>query len=147
MTNTCVMGCSERASVSTAEEETSRACIILVVEDDDDLRRAFRLALTLSGFDVEEACDGHEALVRLELRPPDLVVLDLGLPAVSGEAVRQEIAAQAYTRDIPIVVVTGSSEDLSRLDVPCVLRKPVVPDEVVAAVRSCLRSESPHISL
>lgn len=141
------MGCSERARVSIAAEENSRPCVILVVEDDDDLRRAFRLALTLSGFDVEEACDGHEALVKLDLHPPDLVVLDLGLPAVSGEAVRQEIAAHAYTRDIPVVVVTGSSEDLSRLDVPCVLRKPVATDEVVAAVRSCLKNGAPNLTL
>ena len=82
---------------------------ILVVEDDEDLRRLFRTALMLAGFDVMEAGDGLEALLRIDQSPPDLVVLDLVLPRLSGIAVQQEIAAQAVTRDIPVVVITGAS--------------------------------------
>jgi len=57
---------------------------ILVVEDDDDVRRFYRSALTMAGFRVVEAHDGLPALRRLDDSPPDLVVLDLGLPTVSG---------------------------------------------------------------
>ena len=87
----------------------SKQRLILIVEDDVDLRRAWRLALQLDGFDIEEAGDGIAALRRLDDRQPDLVVLDLGLPALGGLSVQQEIAAQAVTRAIPIVIVTGSS--------------------------------------
>jgi DNA-binding response OmpR family regulator len=115
--------------------------VILVVEDDTPVRGYWRTALTLAGFDVLEAQDGIQALRILEQYLPDLVVLDLGLPKLSGVSVRQEIAAQVVTRYIPVVVVTGSTEqDLTYLDVPCVLRKPVSSDQLVGAVRTWLPS-------
>lgn len=114
--------------------------MILVVEDDNDLRSVWKLALQLDGFDVEEAGDGITALRRLEEREPDLVVLDLGLPLLDGMSVQQEIAAQLVTRAIPIVIVTGSSEDLSHVDVSCILRKPVGPEQLVATVRRCMKA-------
>jgi DNA-binding response OmpR family regulator len=115
--------------------------MILVVEDDNDLRSVWKLALQLDGFDVEEAGDGITALRRLEEREPDLVVLDLGLPLLDGMSVQQEIAAQLVTRAIPIVIVTGSTEDLSHVDVSCILRKPVGPEQLVQTVRRCIRAD------
>jgi CheY-like chemotaxis protein len=100
----------------------------------------YRTALTLAGFDVKEAADGIDALRRIDHQPPDLIVLDILLPDISGIALRQEVAAHAHTRQIPIVVVTGSSMDLSALDVSCILRKPVTPEELVTTVRNCLGS-------
>jgi chemosensory pili system protein ChpA (sensor histidine kinase/response regulator) len=114
--------------------------LVLIVDDDVDLRRVWKLALNLEGFDVEEAGDGLEALRRIEERLPDLVVLDLGLPMLGGLSVQQEIAAHAVTRSIPIVIVTGSLDDLSGVAVPCILRKPITADELVHAVRACLHS-------
>jgi CheY-like chemotaxis protein len=113
---------------------------VLIVEDDHDLRRSISQALALAGFDVKEARGGFEALRRLDNDPPDIIVLDLTLPGVDGFAVRNELAANAHTRHIPIVVVTGLADDLQFLDVPCILRKPVTSDQVVEAVRKCLAS-------
>ena len=116
---------------------------ILIVEDDEDLRSLFRISLTLAGYDVEEAGDGLEALRRIDSSPPDLVVLDLMLPFVGGAVVHQEIASHVFTRDIPVVIITGSGKDLSDLQVACVLRKPVTPEELVRTVASCLTSGAP----
>ena len=113
---------------------------ILVVEDDEDLRRLFRTALVLAGYDVVEAGDGLEALLRIDQAPPDLVVLDIVLPRLSGIAVQQEIAAQAVTRQIPIVVITGSGMEPSEMQVACFLRKPVSPEQLVDVVEQCLHS-------
>jgi two-component system, OmpR family, phosphate regulon response regulator PhoB len=113
---------------------------ILVVEDDPALRRMYRIALGFAGFTVVEAEDGLSALQHLDERAPDLVILDLMLPTVSGLIVQQEIAAHAHTRDIPVVIVTGSAMNLDDVPVPCVLRKPVSPDELVNTVQSCLNS-------
>jgi CheY-like chemotaxis protein len=113
---------------------------ILVVDDDTDLRQMYQLALALAGFDVMGASNGIDALGIVEQHPPDLVILDLGLPLLDGFAVQQEIAAQAATRHIPIVVVTGLDVDASSLDVPRLLKKPVTPDEVVRIVWQCLGS-------
>jgi DNA-binding response OmpR family regulator len=99
--------------------------LILVVEDDAILRSLWRIALKLEAFDVREAGDGIDALRMLAEQRPDLVVLDLGLPLLSGVSVCQEIAAQTLTRQIPVVIVTASTEDLSSLDLSCILRKPI----------------------
>jgi CheY-like chemotaxis protein len=111
---------------------------VLVVEDDLDLRRMFRQALVLAGFDVHEAGDGLEALRAIDRDGFDAVILDLGLPILSGYVVRQEIAAQPHTRQIPVIVVTGRPGPHDQLDVSCVLRKPVSPDRLIQTVHSCI---------
>jgi DNA-binding response OmpR family regulator len=121
------------------------AATVLVVEDDIALRRMYRTALALAGFDVVEADDGLAALHFLDQKAPDIVVLDLMLPTISGLTVQQEIAAHAHTCNIPIVVVTGADLSLDHLDVPCVLRKPVSPEALVDSVRSCLATGAPGV--
>ena len=119
---------------------SERRQTVLIVEDDEDLRHLFRTALALAGYDVIEAGDGLEALRWIDQSPPDLVILDLLLPRISGLVVQQEITAQAVTRQIPIVVITGSTMAADDLDVACFLRKPVSPDQLIETVRSCLTS-------
>lgn len=118
---------------------------ILIVEDDGGLRKMLKTSLLLEGYDVKEAGDGFEALALIDRETPDLVVLDLMLPTVSGVIVRQEIAAQALTREIPIVVITGSALDTDGLDVECVLHKPIHMPAFVTAVRRCLTKGAPGI--
>jgi CheY-like chemotaxis protein len=115
---------------------------ILVVEDDADLRRMFRTALAMSGYEVEEAGDGIDALRLIDNRVPDLIVLDLVLRSLDGVSVQQELAARAITRHVPVVIVTGSAIDTDSLGVACVLRKPVQPDELVRTVRHCMAAGS-----
>lgn len=118
--------------------------VILLVEDDVPLRTMYRTALRVAGFFVTEAGNGLEALRALDADPPDLVVLDLGLPLVSGYAVRTELAALSHLRNVPVVVVTGNEPDVP-LDVSCLLRKPVAADELVAAVKKCLAAGSSRV--
>ena len=113
---------------------------ILIVEDDADLRRMFRTVLSVAGYDVDEASDGIEALHVIENRLPDLIVLDLVLRTLDGLSVQQELAARAVTRQIPIVIVTGSTIDTASLDVACVLRKPIMPDDLLRTVKQCMAS-------
>jgi DNA-binding response OmpR family regulator len=111
---------------------------VLIVEDDADLRRMYRQALTFAGYAVQEAGDGLAALRMIDADPPDGVILDLGLPFVSGHTVRQEIAAQAQTRHIPVIIVTGQSGDHGSLGAACVLQKPVSTDRLLQTVKSCI---------
>jgi len=112
--------------------------VVLIVEDDEALRRLFKTTLTLAGYAVFEADNGFDALRRIDHSPPDLIVLDLMLPHISGFVVQQEIAAQTHTSHIPVVIITASAAELTDVNVACVLRKPIEPDELVAAVRKCL---------
>jgi DNA-binding response OmpR family regulator len=113
---------------------------VLIVEDDADLRRMFRTALALAGFTVMEAANGLDAIRMLDANPPHAVILDLGLPILSGEAVRQEIAAHAHTRHVPVIVVTGQPGSHESLDATCLLRKPVSPERLVHVVKTCIAS-------
>jgi DNA-binding response OmpR family regulator len=114
----------------------------LIVEDDDELRRMFRLALAFEGFQVFEARDGATALREIDQGPPDIIILDLGLPGVSGHDVVCELTSRAETSRIPIVVVTGAGDNLDHLDVACVLRKPITSDQLTDTVRRCLATDA-----
>lgn len=117
-----------------------RAMRILIVEDDTELRRMYRLALAMAGFEVDEAADGIDALRIIENRLPDLVILDLILQVLDGLSVQQELAAGPDTSKIPIVVVTGSNIPTDTLNVARVLKKPIMPDELIRTVRHCLHA-------
>ena len=118
----------------------SRRLRVLIVEDDADLRRMFRQALAFASMDTLEAGNGVDALRLLDADPPDAVVLDLGLPYISGQVVREEIASQSHLRQIPVIIVTAQIGNLDHLDVACVLRKPVMPDDLVKTIRRCIAS-------
>jgi DNA-binding response OmpR family regulator len=124
-------------------EGVSRPARILIVEDDPELREVFQIALSFEGYDVREARSGFEALRLLDAEPPDLVLLDLGLPGIDGYAVRQELSANAFTQHIPVIIVTASAQDLTQLDPAIVMRKPVSPTDIVATVRQCLTIAAP----
>jgi DNA-binding response OmpR family regulator len=111
---------------------------ILIVEDDPALLSFYRRALLIEGFSIVTASDGIDALHRIEHRSPDLIVLDLGLPRLSGHDLRREISAHPHTRHVPILVVTGQA-NVDPGDFDCVLRKPVDAGTLVAAVEDCLR--------
>jgi CheY-like chemotaxis protein len=117
---------------------------ILIVEDDADLRRLFRTALVLEGYQVQEAENGFSALRLLDgISPPSLILLDLQLPIVSGDVVKQELAGQAHLRHIPVVIVTAVPGSHEHLEAACVLHKPITPEQLVRTVRSCLAAGAP----
>jgi DNA-binding response OmpR family regulator len=125
------------------EPRKSAQLKILIVEDHGDLRRIFATALFVAGFDVLQASDGWMALNLLESDVPDLIVLDLFLPTISGFVVHEELTARSDLRHIPVVVVTAATPGQTKgLKAPCILYKPVMPDELVATVRTCLASQS-----
>ena len=111
---------------------------VLIIEDDAPLRQSFRHTLSLAGYRVLEAGDGLTALQILDTEPIDVVVLDLGLPTLSGHVVHADVAARAP--DVPVLIVTGTEAKLRDLVPARVMRKPVMPDELLAAVSNCLQS-------
>jgi CheY-like chemotaxis protein len=113
---------------------------ILLVEDDTDLRRMFRTVLAFSGYRVLEAGDVIHALTVMELETLDLVILDLGLPRVSGYLVHQELASLPAAQRIPVLVVTAQPGPYDGIDEKGVLQKPVTPEQLIDAVEACLRS-------
>src|SRR5205823_6066768 len=81
---------------------------VLVVDDEAQIRRALRVALRANGYDVEEAETGEEALDAVATRPPDLVILDLGLPDLDGVEVCRRL--REWSR-LPIIVLSAHGDD------------------------------------
>lgn len=114
---------------------------ILVVEDEQEIRRFLRVSLGNHGYDVMEAASGRDALRRAAERPPDLVLLDLGLPDLDGLEVIRQLRQWSAT---PIVVVSArgrEAEKVSALDCGAddYLTKPFGVGELVARIRVALR--------
>jgi len=117
---------------------------ILIVEDEADIRELLRYSLTQEGFAVEEAADGAEALDRITRRAPDLVLLDLMLPRMSGLELCRRLRANVETAEIPVIVVTAKSAEVDRvlgleMGADDYVVKPFSPREVVARVKAMLR--------
>jgi two-component system cell cycle response regulator DivK len=80
---------------------------ILVVEDDADNRRIVTKVLSVEGYHVIEACDGHEALAKARAEHPDLILMDLALPNMDGWEATRHIKADAQLRHTPVVALTA----------------------------------------
>ena len=83
---------------------------ILIVEDEEAVRELEKFILEQQGYDVMEARDGLEGLAKAEFRKPDLILLDLMMPDVSGGRMFDEMKRHPTTTGIPIIVVTGKPD-------------------------------------
>ena len=107
---------------------------VLVVEDDGALVDRYRSALRFSRFDVDVATDGVSALRLIDQCVPDVVVLDLHLPRLRGEAILQEITCSADLCDIPVIIVTGTDTSPAVAQAAAFLRKPCPPDRLLSVI-------------
>ncbi len=117
---------------------------ILVVEDEAPLITLLRYNLEKQGFQVDEATDGQEALLRVAEARPDLILLDWMLPTLSGIEVCRQLRRKPATRDLPIIMVTARTEDqdaVRALDTGAddYIAKPFAMDGLMARIRALLR--------
>jgi CheY-like chemotaxis protein len=84
---------------------------ILLVEDDRFLRRACEISLRQRGFVVTTAADGEEALREVRKEPPDLILLDLLMPKMTGTEVLRALRAEEATREIRVLILSNSSRE------------------------------------
>ena len=120
---------------------TERRASILLVEDDERTRRAVVANLEGHGYGVRAAADGEEALVLWELRRPDLILLDLGLPGIDGIGVLRRVRRDATT---PVIILSARGEERDKVEAldegaDDYLAKPFGMAELHARVRAALR--------
>lgn len=121
--------------------EQTKPTRVLVVEDEESFLDALRVGLGREGFAIDVARDGREALERFEAVTPDIVLLDVMLPRLSGIDVCREIRTKS---DVPIIMVTAKGEEIDAvvgLEVGAddYVTKPYRFRELVARMRSVLR--------
>ena len=120
---------------------------ILIVDDYVDALQVWDLYLQAYGFKVLTAANGRAALAEARIHSPDLIVLDLELPDISGMEVARQLRADEATRHIPKIAVTGYSQ-ARRLDearkagFEIILIKPCDPEDLVAAIHRLLDGPS-----
>jgi two-component system, OmpR family, phosphate regulon response regulator PhoB len=137
--------------MSTASTKKAPARI-LVVEDERDIAALVAYHLTKEGYRVRSAEGGQEALEAIATEKPDLMILDLMLPAFSGYEVLQEVRRRPEMAEVPVVVLTARRDEADRvqaleLGADDYVTKPFSPRELVVRVSAVLRrSQSPAVA-
>jgi len=134
--------------MSVTAEVLAPAVRILIVDDVDDSSEVLQIMLNWEGFVTQIASSGEEALACVAAQPPDLVLLDLGLPGLGGCEVTSLLKNGFATKDIPVMIISGRGDDATKLRVMNAgavdfMLKPVARADLCQRVRSILRRQAP----
>jgi len=132
--------------------EVEKKPLVLVVDDFADNREMYSEYLTYSGYDVIEAKNGKEALEAAQARAPDIIIMDLSLPAMDGWEATRRLKADDRTRRIPVVALTGHalaghSQGAREAGCDSFLAKPCLPDQLVAEIKRMLATGKTKIQV
>ena len=121
---------------------------ILAVDDERHIVRLVQVNLERAGYQVVTAFDGREALEKVALEKPDLIVLDVMMPYMDGFEVLQTLRKNQSTRDLPVIMLTAKAQDADvfrgwQSGVDAYLTKPFNPSELMAFVRRILEGNGP----
>jgi DNA-binding response OmpR family regulator len=116
---------------------------ILVVDDERDIVKALMIRLQSNGYDVIAAFDGAQGLLMANKEIPDLVILDIRMPAGDGFSVVEKLRQSDRTHRIPVIFLTGSPETNAEeramgLGARFYIKKPYDPEELLDAVKRAL---------
>jgi DNA-binding response OmpR family regulator len=121
----------------------SKSKKILVAEDEPDIRGLIKFSLEFIGIDVVEASNGEDAVGQAAREQPDLILLDVRMPKLSGYEACQKLKEQESTRDIPIVFLSARGQETEikhGLELGAIeyILKPFAPDQLQKRVASIL---------
>ena len=116
---------------------------ILIVDDDPDVRLGLHVRLKANSYDVIFAADGMASIAQARKHMPDLIILDLGLPAGDGFSVMERLKANDSLSLIPVIVVSArdrnaNMDQVLKAGAKAFLQKPVANAELLAVIRKVL---------
>jgi DNA-binding response OmpR family regulator len=120
---------------------------ILIVDDDPELRMALKLRLRANQYETVSASDGYSAIALAQREHPNLIILDLGLPAGNGFTVLKRLQESDALSHIPVIVLTArdpQSNEMRSLDsgATAFFQKPADNNELMQVIRASLKSAS-----
>lgn len=122
--------------------------LVMVIEDEAPIRRFLRASLTEEGYRVEEATSGEEGIKKAMAQPPDIVILDLGLPGVDGHDVLRRLREWLTA---PVIILSARDQEKQKVEAldagaDDYLTKPFGLNELLARMRTALRHTQPKTS-
>jgi DNA-binding response OmpR family regulator len=120
---------------------------ILIVDDERDIVKGLMIRLQGAGYNVVTAFDGAQGVFMAHKEKPDLIILDIRMPAGNGFSVAQRLKHSMYTFTIPVIFLTGSpeknAEEKARaLGARFYIKKPYDPEELLDAIKRALEKDS-----
>ena len=120
---------------------------ILIVDDERDIVKALMIRLQRAGYEVVTAFDGAQAVFVAHKEKPDLIILDIRMPAGDGFGVAEKLKHSASTFSIPVIFLTGgperdSEEKAMTLGARFYIKKPYDPEELLDAIKRALEKDS-----
>ena len=125
---------------------------ILIVDDDPDLRRALKIRLRANHYDTVQASDGYSAIAVAQKEQPNLIILDLGLPAGDGFVVLKRLQDSDALSNIPVIVLTArdpqsNEQQTLAAGAAAFFQKPADNNELLDVIRATLPSPWPGTAL
>ena len=125
---------------------------ILIVDDDPDLRRALKIRLRANNYDTVQASDGYSAISVAQKEQPNLIILDLGLPAEDGLAVLERLKESDTLSQIPVIVITGRDPQFNeqrtlQAGASAFFQKPTDDSDLLDVIRVTLSNTVPAVAL
>jgi DNA-binding response OmpR family regulator len=119
---------------------------ILIVDDERDIVKAVMIRLQGAGYEVVTAFDGAQGVFMAHKEKPDLIILDIRMPAGNGFSVAQRLKRSMHTFTIPVIFLTGSPEKNAEkkamaLGARFYIKKPYDPEELLDAVKRALEKD------
>lgn len=116
---------------------------ILIIEDNEKNRKLIKVILKAKGYYTMEAEDARSALDQLKREPPDLILMDIGLPEIDGLELTKQIKQDASTKNIPIIAVTahamaGEKEKVLKAGCDAYISKPIDTNELPIIIEKFL---------
>jgi DNA-binding response OmpR family regulator len=125
---------------------------ILIVDDDPDLRRALKIRLRANHYDTVQASDGYSAIAVAQKEQPNLIILDLGLPAGDGFVVLERLQKSDSLSNIPVIVLTArdpqsNEQQTLAAGAAAFFQKPADNNELLDVIRATLPAAWPGTAL
>lgn len=117
---------------------------IAIIEDDPTINQMYRMKFEAAGFDVQLASDGQQGVALVEAQRPDLILLDMQMPVMTGSQALEKIRASDWGKSIPVIILTNMGEEESPKELrelgieSYIVKADLTPSQVVERVKETL---------